>query len=128
VTEEQRLLGLEQLDAREAHGAPLAARGVLPVLGDAERDERDVVARVGAHDLGGAGGPVEPLHPPARVLEQHRRHLRRLAVPHALLRRLAGVLAGWVAHASEPGRGAATTTAIPKEKEREEVERATAPL
>ena len=82
MAEEQGLLGLEQLDAREAHGAALAAGGVLPLLGDAERDERDVVARVGAHHLGRAGGPAEPLHPPARVLEQHRRRLRRLAVPH----------------------------------------------
>ncbi|KAI4975962.1 hypothetical protein ZWY2020_049569 [Hordeum vulgare] len=61
VAELQRVPGLEQLHPRQPHrAAPRLAR----VLGDAEVTKRDVVAGVSAHDLGGAGGPVEPLHPP----------------------------------------------------------------
>jgi hypothetical protein len=40
------------------------------------------VARVGPHHLRRAGGPVQPLRAPARVLDHHRRRLRRLAIPH----------------------------------------------
>jgi hypothetical protein len=82
LAEHQRVPGLEQLHPR---GAPvLLLLGPLLVVGiRAVRDERYVVARVGAHDLGGAGGPVEALDAAARVLHHHhRRRLRRLAVAH----------------------------------------------
>ena len=89
LAEHQRVQGLEQLHPRDASGAVpvllLPLLGPLLVVGDgvrAVRDERDVVARVGAHDLGGAGGPVEALDAAARVLHHHRRRLRRLAVAH----------------------------------------------
>lgn len=45
--------------------------------------QRHVVTRVGAHDLVGTHRPVQPVHlAAAGVLNQHRRRLRRLAVPH----------------------------------------------
>jgi hypothetical protein len=42
----------------------------------AVRDERDVVARVAAHDLGGAGGPVEALDAQRRRMREERRHVK----------------------------------------------------
>jgi len=93
LAEEQRVLGLEQLDpcdlgpspaagggGRRGGGVPGGGGGLIG--GDTEDDERDVVARVGPHDLGGGGGPVEALHLPAGVLDDDRRRLRRLAVAH----------------------------------------------
>jgi hypothetical protein len=91
LAEHQRVPGLEQLHARHARGAvpllllllPLLL-GPLPLVAGARavRHERHVVARVGAHDLGGAGGPVQALDAAARVLHHRRRRLRRLAVAH----------------------------------------------
>jgi hypothetical protein len=78
LAEQQRVLGLEQLDPGDLGPAPVAG-------GHAEDDERDVVARVFPHDLFGCGGPVQPLHLPAGVLDDDRRRLRRLAVAHRLL-------------------------------------------
>ena len=47
-------------------------------------NQRNVMARVGVHDLVCTYGPINPLdfgiNP--RVLNDHRRRLRRLAVPH----------------------------------------------
>jgi hypothetical protein len=42
----------------------------------AVRDERDVVARVGAHDLGGASGPVEALDAQRQCMREERRHVK----------------------------------------------------
>ena len=93
LAEQQRVLGLEQLDpcdlgpspaagggGRRGGGVPGGGGGLIG--GDTEDDERDIVARVGPHDLGGGGGPVEALHLPAGVLDDDRRRLRRLAVAH----------------------------------------------
>jgi hypothetical protein len=91
LAEHQRVPGLEQLHARHARAAvplllllPLPLLGPLPLVAGARavRHERHVVARVGAHDLGGAGGPVQALDAAARVLHHRRRRLRRLAVAH----------------------------------------------
>ena len=89
LAERQRVPGLEQLHPRHPRrAAPLPALLPRPV-----RDERDVVARVGAHDLGGAGGPVEALDAAARVLQHHRRRLRRLTVAHRTFSFLLGLRA-----------------------------------
>lgn len=103
LAEEQRLLGLEQLDLGDLRRRPsgLVADGrsdggVFGLAatattgrggGDTEQHEGDVVAWVAAHDVRRGGRPVEPLHLAARVLDHHRRHLRRLAIPHRRRRR-----------------------------------------
>ena len=89
LAERQRVPGLEQLHPRHPRrAAPLPLRLLVP---RPARDERDVVARVGAHDLGGAGGPVEALDAAARVLQHHRRRLRRLTVAHRTFSFLLGL-------------------------------------
>ena len=70
-------------DLGEAHGVGAVASPV-PLLGDAEGDQGDVVARVASHDLRGLW-PVEPLDTATWVLDDHRLRLRRLAVPHLSL-------------------------------------------
>jgi hypothetical protein len=107
LAEQQRVLGLEQLDPGDLGPSPAAAsgtgrgrrRGGVPgaglISGDTEDDERDVVARVAPHDLGGGGGPVEALHLPAGVLDDDRRRLRRLAVAHRARLRVPAVVVDW---------------------------------
>jgi len=90
LAKEQRVLGLEQLDPGDL-GAAATAGGRRPgvpggglaiISRNTEDDERNVVPRVVPHDLGGGGGPVEAVDLPAGVLDDDRRHLRRLAVAH----------------------------------------------
>lgn len=77
LAEQEHILGLEQLYA----GKPDAA-AILLLLGDVEADKGNMVAWVGLHDVGSTRRPVQPLHPPTRVLDHHGRHLRCLAVSH----------------------------------------------
>lgn len=45
---------------------------------------RDVVPRVGRHDLVGTHGVVHPVHlGPRRVVDRHGRRIRSMAVPHS---------------------------------------------
>jgi hypothetical protein len=106
LSEQQRVLGLEQLDPGDLGPAP-GAGGRFLRGGDAEDDESDVVAGVVPHDLLHRGGPVQPLHLPAGVLDDDRCRLRRLAVAHGAPLRLPAARAHqwwWLLLFKEPQR------------------------
>jgi hypothetical protein len=84
TAEPERVVGAEQLEVLHGRGG----RGRGSSVSRAARlrdgyDGRDVVARVGCHDGPGRERLVGALHAAAaRVLDQHRHRLHRLAVAH----------------------------------------------
>lgn len=86
AAEQERVVGAEQLEVLHGHGRSGGRGGCCSVCrGRRQRgggdDGRDVVARVGRHDGPGRERPVGALRAAAaRVLDHHRRHLRRLAL------------------------------------------------
>lgn len=77
LSDEQSIGGAEKLELLY-RGAVL--RRPVRRRGD---DEGDVVAGVRIHDVVSTDRPVNPLHFVTRMLNHHRRRLRRLAIPHS---------------------------------------------
>jgi hypothetical protein len=82
AAELERVVGAEQLEVLHGRGGRGSSVSRAARLRDGD-DGRDVVARVGRHDGPRRERPVGALRAAAaRVLDQHRRRLRRLAVAH----------------------------------------------
>lgn len=79
LAKDERVLGPQELNSSDTDAIDLPPD---LLLGLAQGDQSNIVARVAPHHLACTHRPVEPLHPALGVLYHHRRHLRSLAITH----------------------------------------------